>query len=365
MSDHTILILGGYGNTGQLLARLLLLETDVHLVLVARTIEKAQAAAAQFNSLFEGNRVKGMYADASDGASLQQAFTGVAMAALAAGIDYLDIQISTKKTAELESLSGDIEKPGCCFITDGGFHPELPAALVRYVAAYFDRLEKANVGSVIKVDWKRLSLADSTIYEFVEQINDFQAFVFKEDRWKKTRMLGTMDYVSMEFGGEFGRQYCVPMFLEEMRCIPEMYPSLSETGFFVGGFNWFVDWLVLPLAAVALRIWPEGAVKPMGRLMNWGLRTFSKLPHGTFLKVEAQGVAKGKTKAMDVTVFHKDAYMLTAIPVVACLLQYLDGSIRVPGLWTQANIVEPNRFMKDMERMGVDIRMQDKTINGR
>jgi len=44
----------------------------------------------------------------------------------------------------------------CCFIADGGFHPGLPAALVRYVAPHFDRLEKANVGSVINVDWASL-----------------------------------------------------------------------------------------------------------------------------------------------------------------------------------------------------------------
>jgi saccharopine dehydrogenase (NAD+, L-lysine-forming) len=376
MSDQTFVVLGGYGNTGRPLAQLLLQETDVRVVLAGRSIKKAQAAAAQLNSRYEGNRVSGTFADASDRASLPKAFTGVdlvivassttkyarevAVAALEADIDYLDIQISAKKIAELESLSGEIEKAGSCFITDGGFHPGLPAALVRYVAAYFDRLESANVGSVIKADWRSVSLSDSTICEFIELINDFQALVFRRGRWKKARMFGMMDYISMEFGGEFGRQYCVPMFLEEMRQIPEMYPSLSETGFFVGGFNWFVDWLVLPLAAILLRIFPVGAVQPMGRLMIWGLRAFSKPPYGTLLKVEARGVKNGKPKAMDVIVSHHDEYMLTAIPVAACLLQYLDGSIRAPGLWTQANVVEPNRFMEDMERMGVDIRVREK-----
>jgi saccharopine dehydrogenase (NAD+, L-lysine-forming) len=40
---------------------------------------------------------------------------------------------------------------------------------------------------------------------------------------------------------------------------------------------------------------------------------------------------------------------------VACLLQYLDGSIRKPGLWLQANLVEPNRLLKDLERLGVAV----------
>jgi len=349
-------------------------------VLAGRTVEKAEATVAQFNSVFEGNRVAGMYADASDAASLKRALKGVdfvvvasstaryaeavARAVLEAGIDYLDLQYSTRKIAALKKLTPEIEKAGRCFITDGGFHPGLPAALVRYVAQYFDRLEEANAGSVIKHNFRELTIADSTTYEFLEEINDFEPLVFKEDQWKRSRMLGMTRYIAMDFGIKFGKQYCVPMFLEEMRSIPEMYPSLRETGFFVGGFNWFVDWLVLPLAVIALKTWPRMALKPMGKLIKWGLKTFSKPPYGTLLKVEAHGQREDKAKTMDITLYHQDAYMFTAIPVAACLLQYLDGSIRKTGLWTQANIVEPNRLMQDMERMGVHIQIQEKTGNG-
>lgn len=373
----TILILGGYGTTGRLLARLLLKETDVRLVLAGRSLEKAKGTAHEFNSDFAGNRVIGMYADASDGGSLRRAFqgidlvvvasptasyaAGVATAALEAATDYLDIQYSTRKTAVLKSMSEKIEEAGRCFITDGGFHPGLPAALVRFAAQRFDRLEKARVGSVIKLDWKSRTIGDATVYELLEEINDFQALTFREGHWKKVSMLGMTGYRSMDFGRGFSRQYCVPMFLEEMRALPEMYPSLKETGFFVGGFNWFVDWLVLPVAAIAVRIWPQKALKPMGRLTHWALNAFSKPPYGTLLKVEATGEKDGKAKAVDVTTYHQDGYMFTAIPVVACLLQYLGGSLRKPGLWTQANIVEPNRLMKDMERMGIEVQIQDKT----
>jgi saccharopine dehydrogenase (NAD+, L-lysine-forming) len=116
----------------------------------------------------------------------------------------------------------------------------------------------------------------------------------------------------------------------------------------------------MPLAMIALRLWPQGALKPMGKLMRWGVNTFSKPPFGTMLKLEARGEKDGKPKALDVTIYHQDGYVFTAIPVAACLLQYLDGSIKQSGLWTQANIVEPERLMKDMERMGVEVQIQDK-----
>lgn len=381
MGERKFLILGGYGNTGVLISRLLLQETDARLVLAGRTIVNADAATAQLNSRFEGDRVSATYADASDVVSLTKALEGidliivasssseyaeqVARTALEVGVDYLDIQYSTKKTAVLKALAGEITDSGYCFITDGGFHPGLPAALIRYVAQFFDHMKTAIVGSVIKVDWASLSLSDSTVYEFMVEITDFEALYYKEGRWKKPRMAGMMDYIAMDFGGDFGKQYCVPMFLEEMRPIPELFPSLSETGFFVGGFNWFVDWLVFPIAMIGLRLFPHSANKPIRKLMSWGLNTFSKPPYGTALKVEAQGEKEKKFKGVSVAMYHEDGYMLTAIPVVACLLQYLDGTLRKPGLWTQANIVEPNQLIADMERLGVDVRVEGDINNGR
>lgn len=369
MHPKTILLLGGYGNAGRPLAGLLLQETNARLVLAGRSAEKAASAALELNRICAEERATSIVADASDPGSLKRAFQGidlvvvasstaryagqVAGAALEAGIDYLDIQYSTQKITALKSLAMQITAAGCCFITDGGFHPGLPAALVRYAVPFFDRLEKANVGSVLKQDWASLSLPADTLVELIEEINDFEPLFFKDGRWKKARLSGMLDYQSMDFGQTFGRQYCAPMLLEEMRSLPVTIPSLKETGFFVGGFNWFVDWLVLPLALIGLRVWPQGATKPLAKLMRWGLNAFSKPPYGIVLKLEAQGIKDGEAKTMELSLYHKDGYLFTAIPVAACLLQYLDGSIRQPGLWTQANLVEPGRLVQDMTRMGV------------
>ncbi|OGO13863.1 MAG: hypothetical protein A2Y93_00320 [Chloroflexi bacterium RBG_13_68_17] len=368
----TIVILGGYGNTGREVVRLLLEHTDAQVVLAGRDADKAARAAAGWNGRFPGTRVRSARADAGQAGSLAALFAGadlvvvassssahvkiVAAAALEAGIDYMDPQFSRRKLAALEEMRPQIEAAGRCFITDAGFHPGLPAALVRYAARRFDRLLSARVGSVIQVDWSGLEFSPDTLAELVEEFLDYQALHFKDGRWVKMGWLESFRPVYMNFGHGFGRRYTMPMFLEELRPLPEMVPGLQETGFFVGGFNWVVDWLILPVAMGWLKVSPHRGLRPVGRMLLWGLKRFTRPPYGTLLQMEAQGVSAGQQQHLTVAVYHPDGYVLTAAPMVACLLQILDGSARRPGLHLQALLADPDRLLTDLQRMGVEVR---------
>jgi NAD(P)-dependent dehydrogenase (short-subunit alcohol dehydrogenase family) len=374
MGYSRIIILGGYGNTGRALARLMLEHSQVRLVLAGRSEARAAAEAAALNARFPGDRVSGIAADASDRQSLLRAFTGmdivvaasstsnvvttVAEAALEAGLDYLDPQFSRAKVAALQSMAARIEAAGRCFVTDGGFHPGLPAALVRLAASRFERLRSANVGSVIQIDWKTLDVAPATIDELVAEFRDYQSLHFKGGRWRPMGWVESFRPIWMTFGHGFGRRYTMPMFLEELRPLPDLIPGLEETGFFVGGFNWFVDWVLMPVGMALMAVSPQAGGRAFGRMLLWGLRTFSAPPYGTLLMLEAHGVAAGAEEAMRVTVFHPDGYLLTAAPMTACLLQMLDGSARRAGLHLQALAVDPQRMLDDLRRMGVQVDVQ-------
>ena len=186
LNSRRILLLGGYGSSGRPLAQLLLQETTAQIILAGRSQHKAHQLATELG----GDRVTSAWIDAADRTSLQAAMRGidlvvvasstaqytsnVAEAALAAGADYLDILYSTEKTAVLRDLAPKIEATGCCFVTDAGFHPGLPAALVRYAASCFDQLTRAKVGSVIQINWPDLELSSSTMQEFVAEFIDFK-----------------------------------------------------------------------------------------------------------------------------------------------------------------------------------------------
>lgn len=375
MHGTRLLILGGYGSTGQPLSQLLLQESDAHLVIAGRNARKARDAAVQLNDGLERERATWKQVDAADPASVRDAFDDVDMvivasstaaytetvanAAIEKAIDYFDILYSTHKFSVLRELSAQIESAGLCFITDGGFHPGLPSALIRHLAPSFDKLESARVASVIKIDWRALDLSPSTMEEFVGEFMDYQALVYRGGAWQKTGAMSMMkpEYVDFtcDIGPNFGRQYAVPMFLEEMRSIPELYPEIRETGFLVGGFNAFVDWIISPIVMVALKVSPQRALAPMGRLFYWGLANFGKPPYGTLLKAELRGTSAGKAAGIDLFLFHEDGYAFTAIPAAASLLQYLDHSMRKPGLWLQGSLVNPHRLMDDMERLGIQV----------
>jgi saccharopine dehydrogenase (NAD+, L-lysine-forming) len=366
------LILGGYGNTGFSIARLLLQESDIHVVIAGRNLNRAQRAANDLNREFNTDRASSKQVDAANRRSLKSAFEGVDIAiiasstidytrnvadlALEAGADYLDVQLSSPaKLAVLNSLREKIEKEKRCFITDGGFHPGVPAAMVRYAATKFDALEVANVSASFQLNWKELQFSESTTSEFIDELMNFNPLVLKKKKWIKMSMNKLPKF---DFGELFGEQYCPPMFLEELRSLPNAISSLREIGFYIAGFNWMTDYIIMPIAFAAFKMFRQKAKRPMGKLFSWGLKNFSNPPFGAILQLEAKGLRDNQNRFMHMRLTHNDAYVLTAVPVVACLLQYQNGSIGTPGLWFQANLVEPTQFFRDIERLGVRISIQ-------
>ena len=268
-----ILILGGYGSTGKLLAKHLLQQTNHQIVLAGRSCVKADELAQKLND----PRVSTKRVDAADPNSLHEGLKDidfllvaaptthhtktVIRAATDAGVDYLDVQLSDAKLAALRACENEFKKRNLCFVTEAGYHPGLPSAMVRYAASKLDTIESAMTAGYLNVG--NLPYTEA-VDELMECFIHYQAQVFKNGAWTKPT---SWDMRKFNFGPAIGKRDCYSMFFEEMRSLPEMYPSLQNTGFYISGSNWLADLLITPIVMIGLKLFPRRGIRPLGKLM--------------------------------------------------------------------------------------------------
>lgn len=362
MNNKTFLLLGGYGEVAKTIAKLLLKQTDVALVIAGRKIEKAEELTTKLNQEFRGERVTACYADAANLQSLLKAFQNVdlvlvltttpenikqiAKAALVSDCDYMDILVADSTFRDLSELSPTIRERKKTFITQGGFHPGLPSVFVRFGASYFEKYEKANISMAMNARFKTPEQAK----EIIPMITDFNSEILEDAQWRKASY---KDSIIVDMGQRFGKISLYPFHMIEMKQVAEQF-KLKEAGVYISGFNWFVDYIVMPIIYIIQKVKKGFAIGFLLKFFTWGVNTFSSSYQGVVFLNIAEGLNDGRKSKLRIQAELDDAYLFTAISVVACLKQYLDNTLPT-GLSMMGHAVEVIRFFEDIKKMGIKI----------
>ncbi len=369
-SSKRILLIGATGYAGRKLANYLLTDTDATVILSGRSRAKLDELRSSLHGHDLADRTQLLELDAADLDVAALPEFDLLVNAMASGpqnasliqaclerrADWIDMQMTNELLEPPNELRAKIERAGCCFVIQAGFHPGVIAALVRYAAQQMDVMDSAMVGSVIR-DKTGLPFT-SGVTELVESFRDYKSEMYKDGSWQK---LTYAYYPKFEFEYDFGELLTYPVDMPELRRLPELLPDLKNTGFFVAGFNWFADYLVTPLMMLGSRIAPRQTATALGHLLSWSTKKFAKPPYGTVVQVDAEGQCDGQPVRFQLSLFHEDAYVLTAVPTVAMIKQMLQKEFQ-PGVHLMGLCCDPVKLLADIEHSEIPITQQLEII---
>jgi hypothetical protein len=74
--------------------------------------------------------------------------------------------------------------------------------MARYAGERFEKLEIANVGSLINIDWQDLVFSESTVLEMVDEFKSYKPLIFQNNEWRKVSFKDYKNLILIKiFGG--------------------------------------------------------------------------------------------------------------------------------------------------------------------
>src|SRR5204863_10169690 len=132
----------------------------------------------------------------------------VAQAAIAAGVDLIDLMSAS---AQLESLRSQAEDAGRCIVTDAGLSPGMPSVLMRLGGGRLDHMQTAFISGAVS-NPKGWPL--NTLEEVVDELAHLEPLVWRDGQWRRRPLAGALDARSFDLGTEWGKRRCSLVFSE-------------------------------------------------------------------------------------------------------------------------------------------------------
>jgi len=361
-----ILILGGYGAVGYETAKLVLNRIDAEIVIAGRSLEKAQAAATKLSTETNNSRVSGKSIDAFNYNEVVSAFklvdwviiciplTGLgsklARAAYEAGIHYIDINANQEKQAYLESMAAKIKQKELCFVSEAGCAPGIPSLLVLYAYEQLGKLNMVDIGSI----FRESKISYGSAYDLLVELA-VKPRVLKNGAWCKATL---SDGKEIDFGTSYGKHHCYPFEALELVKLPVKELGVHHLGLYSAGINPVVDLLFLVWMVTGLYKF-ESSLRLGAKIAMWAGK-FTRPPFVTLIQADA--TAQNGSR-MCLRVSHRDAYIATAIPLAACMIQMLELDLfSQSGLHLMGHFLNADKFLEDVERMGMEVTIEQEPV---
>lgn len=357
-----ILVLGASGIVGRALSQVLLKSTAVPLRLASRSLKSSEELCASLSGGKTWSRVHPAKCDVTDRAALERAMDGVstvivcsatrsriggiAEAALSCGCEMVDIHYSPTLWPEARRYHKKFEEKGLSWITEGGCHPGLPGAMVRWAAEHLDAVESVRVAAAFSF---KDAVGPGSCVEFAREIPEMRMGTLEEGEWNEMPMTRPKA-TKVDFGGERGKRKCYPFHLHEFVQAVKDEGTIKQASFCIAQGPWLLDQVAIPIAGLMTKKNPRLARPAGGLLRRVANLTSTKADASEFL-LEAKGRHEGRDASLRLSIGHRDPAWLTSLCVSSCLHQMTHGGLE-KGVHMMAMAVEPKLYVSEIVAHG-------------
>ncbi|MGN4127019.1 saccharopine dehydrogenase NADP-binding domain-containing protein [Lysinibacillus sphaericus] len=310
MHKENILIVGGYGEVGGKIAKLLLPKYPNRVWIAGRSIEKARQFCAQQNNL--ATPIQLDVTKAIDGHQLtnialvimclEQENTQFAALCLQEGIKYIDISASYSFLQKLELLNPLAVKHNTTAVLSVGLAPGLTNLMAMHVAQQFSSLEKLHISILLGAGDSHGAAA---IHWILNQLNNSYTIAYQNDKQEITNFTNKRE---VDFVG-IGNRSLYQFNFSDQHILSKHLPSshiITRLGFDVEWLNLLVSFIQKSRLSIVLKWqWLKNRLVSLIQKMKIGSSICA-------IKIEAIGISQLEKTSASLTFAENDESFITA-----------------------------------------------------
>lgn len=362
-----VLVIGGYGNFGQFIARRLAQETDIQVIVAGRSLQKAQQAA---RTLSQRHPVEAAQVDINhqfpqalqtiapaivihtSGPFQSQSFQ-VVNACIDYGCHYIDLADAREFVTQIHQLDIRARAKSCVVCCGASSVPTLTSAIIDHYLPAFSRLDSVEyaISTAQKTSRGLATTAAVLSYAgkpFTTKING-----------KTQAIYGWLDLRRKKFQ-RLGYRFLGNCDIPDLALFPQRYPSLKTLRFQAGlelslvhlvlfGLSWLVrlHWLhsLQPLAPAMLRI---------SRLLDWAGSDNS----GFYLEMHgADPAGVLQTLRFDLWAQQGDGMYIPCVPSILMALKLARGQLNQTGAFPCMGCVSLDEYMTLLNEFAIETKV--------
>ena len=365
---QTVVVIGGYGNFGEIISSRLASAPGIRLVVAGRDGAKARDLADSIGASGEeidsndpnlANTLRSLGAQVviNCAGPFQNADYRVARAAIGAGTHYIDIADGRRFVCDIDTLDSAARKAGVAVISGASSVPALSSAVVNSHLHEFSRLDSIETG----ISASEKIPGTATVAGVLSYVG--KAFDVLRDG-KQSRVFGWQGLRRERFGEPAGNRWLGSCDVPDLELFPAHYKNVQTVTFSAGlglSVTHLGTWLLSGLARVGILSRPEKYAARLARLAT-SLQRFGDGTSAMYVRMSGIGNGGEKlTQRWGLIAQNNDGVHIPCLAAVALCRKLVDSDSIEPGARACFGLLSLDEYLAELEGLSISISSERET----